>query len=162
MGFVQNQNVWAISEAFARLMKLGQRARTRGKSYGGVDQNGFVIMKYIVTTGPGRASDISGAASMDPSIVTRQVHQLVDAQLLERIADPLDGRATLLRATPAGEEFYETHRCAKDAFYANVFSDWSDNDIAQLATLLDRLNNDIESSLNLEEPQGSTSTQQEN
>jgi len=159
---VQNPDVRTISEAFARLMKLGQRARSRGKSFGGVDQNGYVIMKYIVTTGACRASEISEAAAMDPSIVTRQVHQLIDAQLLERFADPVDGRASLLRSTPAGMEFFDAHRCAKDAFYANVFHDWHDKDISTLATLLNRLNNDIESALNLEEPQDSQSLHQEN
>lgn len=162
MGFVPNQDVRSISEAFARLMKLGQRARSRRKSYGGVDQNGFVIIKYIFTTGACRASEISDAAGMDPSIVTRQVQQLINTGLLERFADPLDGRASLLRCTSAGEDFYEVHRCAKDAFYANVFADWTDADISQLASLLDRLNNDIESALNLEEPQDSQTQHQEN
>ena len=150
---MDNKDVQAVAAGFARLIRLSQRARNRGKSYSGIDHNGFVIVKMIVTGVASRASDIGHAADLDPSIVTRQVHQLIDAGLVERFADPLDGRASLLRCTDAGNEFYESHRSAKESFYRDVFEKWTEADIADLANLLTRLNTDIESALQRDEQQ---------
>lgn len=148
-----SKDVQAVAAGFARLMRLAQRARNRGKSYSGIDHNGFVITKLIVTGVATRATDIGHAAELDPSIVTRQVHQLIDAGLVERIPDPLDGRASLLRCTDEGREFYESHQSAKEVFYNDVFEDWKESDVATLAQLLTRLNTDIESALQRDENQ---------
>lgn len=156
------EDIRTVDREFSRLMRLGNRARARSKMQGGIqggiDHNGIIMIKLINAAGAARASDIAEAAGMDPSLVTRQVHQLVEANLVERFADPIDGRATLLRCTTTGLEFFEAHRCAKEAFYVGVFRDWSDHDIATLAHLLDRLNNDIESAL---QPELANTPQQE-
>ena len=141
------EDIRTVDREFSRLMRLAQRARSRGKAHGGIDPNGIVMIKLIKDAGAARASDIAEAAGMDPALVTRQAHQLIEAQLLERFADPVDGRASLLRCTDQGLEFFEAHRCAKEAFFVDVFREWSAPDIEALANFLDRLNSDIETAL---------------
>jgi DNA-binding MarR family transcriptional regulator len=155
VGSVVSKDVQAIAEGFSRLMRLVQRARNRGKHFSGIDHTGFIITKLIVTGEASRASEIGQTAEIDPSIVTRQVHQLIDAGFIERFADPVDGRASLLRCTEAGRDFYNTQCSTKENFYADVFREWNESDIATFARLLTQLNIDIESALHSKNQQSS-------
>jgi DNA-binding MarR family transcriptional regulator len=77
---------------------------------------------------------------VDPSTVSRQIADLVDLGLVERRADPRDGRATLLAATGAGEERHQLVHERRDHALAVMLADWSGSDVAALADLLRRLN----------------------
>ena len=59
------------------------------------------MLKCLQTEGPLRAGALADCLQSDPSTVSRQVAALVKDGLLERRADPDDGRASLLVLTDA-------------------------------------------------------------
>jgi DNA-binding MarR family transcriptional regulator len=107
---------------------------------GGVPWATYTLLFHLVTGGPRRASALAECVYVDPSTVSRQVDQLVRLGLVERRADPADGRATLLAATEAGRGVYRRIRSARDRMVAGLLTDWPAEDVAALNELLGRLN----------------------
>jgi DNA-binding MarR family transcriptional regulator len=74
----------------------------------------------------------------DPSTISRQVAHLVRLGLVERMADPEDGRATLLTASQEGRRVFEENRRIRIERFAGMLADWSVDDRRKLAELLGR------------------------
>ncbi|MBB4675295.1 MarR family winged helix-turn-helix transcriptional regulator [Crossiella cryophila] len=104
----------------------------------GIDKTSFTLLATLVHTGPLRSSALAEAVYSDPSTISRQVAQLVKDGLVERTADPLDGRATLLAATESGRELFLRHRDRRNEMIASMVSGWPPEDRRQFATLLHR------------------------
>ena len=81
----------------------------------------------------------------DPSTISRQIGHLVKLGLVERTADPVDGRATLLAATAEGLRVFEENRRLRNEKFAEILAGWSDEDRTALAATLARLTSSIES-----------------
>ena len=81
----------------------------------------------------------------DPSTVSRQVAHLVQLGLVERVADPADGRATLLVATDEGRRVFDENRQLRNRRIAGLISGWSDDDRQTFARLLTRFTDAFES-----------------
>src|SRR5690606_5809955 len=94
---------------------------------------------------PRRQGELADVTFLDPSTVSRYVAQLVRAGLVTRQADPLDGRAVQLVATPSGLPLAREAAARRQAYVGEVLADWSPDDAQALVVLLRRLNDDIES-----------------
>jgi DNA-binding MarR family transcriptional regulator len=77
---------------------------------------------------------------LDKSTVSRQVASLVDLGLVDRAADPADGRAQVLSISAEGHRRLAQLRDARRARWEADLSDWEPRDVATLAELLGRLN----------------------
>jgi len=137
-----------FSESFSRLMRLTHRARAQVGSYQGIDFTGVVVIGQLMRTGPMRASDIAGCTGTDPAIITRQTHVLQELGLVDRVADPSDGRARLLTITSLGEQTFLDHAKIKENFFAKIFAEWSQSDLHKFSELFERLLTDFETQLN--------------
>ena len=60
--------------------------------------------------GPIRLSELAAAESLNPTMLSRIVSDLVERGLLERISDAGDRRAAWVKATPAGRQLAERMR----------------------------------------------------
>jgi DNA-binding MarR family transcriptional regulator len=80
----------------------------------------------------------------DPSTISRQIGSLVRLGYVERTADPEDGRATLLAATPEGTRVFDENRRARNQNLAELLSGWSEPDRLALRELLGRFAADLE------------------
>jgi DNA-binding MarR family transcriptional regulator len=85
-----------------------------------------------------RASALAMSVQADLSTVSRQVAVLVSRGLLERQADQLDGRASLLAVTDAGRAAVAAHDQGRQAFFDEVLAGWSAGEMRQFAQQLDR------------------------
>jgi DNA-binding MarR family transcriptional regulator len=110
----------------------------------GVEKAGYMLMAHLVMNGPKRASALADAVHSDPSTVSRQVAQLVRAGLLERRADPQDGRACLLAATDKGSQLFDDMRAKRSIHLDQMLASWPLDRRQQLVELFDALNTDIE------------------
>src|SRR6185437_12366499 len=90
----------------------------------GVEKAGYMLMAHLVMNGPKRASALADAVHSDPSTVSRQVAQLVRAGLLERRADPQDGRACLLAATDNGRQLFDDMRAKRSVHLDQMLASW--------------------------------------
>ena len=136
-------------ESFVRLEReiglLLRRARaisTRlaAELHPDLDGAAYGLLALLQDAGPLRASDLVSRLGLDKSTVSRQVSALVGLGLVDRTADPLDGRAQVLTPSAEGSARLEDIRAARRARWEADLSDWPADDVARLADLLGRLN----------------------
>ena len=128
-----------------RFLRLLERAHHQfNDKPHGVEKAGYMLMARLVLGGPQRTSALAEGVHSDPSTVSRQVAQLVRAGLVERRADPLDGRACLLAATDDGRRLFDNLRAERNHHIDQMLGTWSIERRRQLVELFDALNTDIE------------------
>jgi DNA-binding MarR family transcriptional regulator len=103
----------------------------------------LAVLGRLHSYGPQRLSTIADWSQLDRSSASRQITELADRGLVERLTDPLDGRARLLQLTELGAGLLAQVECRRDQFFRHALRDWSDDDIATLHRLLHRLNEDV-------------------
>jgi len=103
----------------------------------------YGLLFHLTTGGPQRAGALAECVYVDPSTVSRQVDQLVRLGLVERRADPDDGRATLLAATEEGLALHRRMRTRRNKVTAELLADWSPSDVRTLTELLGRFTTEI-------------------
>jgi len=130
-----------------RLVRLVERSKAQAAA----DRPGphleratFGLLCQLVDQGPMRTTALAEAVYCDASTVSRQVQQLVGLGLVERQADPADGRATLLAASRKGRGCLAKARVHRDRRIAELIVDWSPTDRERLIELLDRFNTAFE------------------
>jgi DNA-binding MarR family transcriptional regulator len=135
-----------IGSQLVRLVRLVERvqARYQAEHSDAVDRATYLLLVHLVKDGPRRAGALAEAVHSDPSTVSRQVAHLVQLGLVERVADPADGRATLLVATDEGRRVFDENRQLRNRSLATMMSDWSDDDRQAFARLLTRFTNGFE------------------
>ena len=98
------------------------------------------MLSLAQDAGPLRASELVTRIGLDKSTVSRQVAHLVDLGLVDRAADPVDGRAQVLTPSAEGSARLTRVRDVRRARWEDDLSDWPASDVATLADLLHRLN----------------------
>lgn len=133
-------DVVAVADNFVTLMRTFGKARARmmAAAEHDVEWSSHVILKCLQNEGPMRAGALAECIQSDPSTVSRQVAALVKDGLLERRADPDDGRASLLVLTDAATEVLSAHDRRRLEYFADMLSDWSGEDLQRFAALLAR------------------------
>lgn len=101
------------------------------------------LLHVLRRTGPQRQSALAGSVHTDPSTVSRQVAELVGDGLVERRADPDDGRASLLALTDEGVAAVESMRRLRDERLGTALQDWSTEEIAAMGHDLERLTSSV-------------------
>jgi DNA-binding MarR family transcriptional regulator len=76
-------------------------ARLAGELHPDLDGAAYGLLALLQDAGPLRASDLVTRLGLDKSTVSRQIASLVELGLVDRTADPADGRAQVL--TPSAE-----------------------------------------------------------
>jgi DNA-binding MarR family transcriptional regulator len=139
----------ASDEAFIRLEReiglLLRRSRAISARLAGVlhkdlDGAAYGLLALLQDAGPLRASDLVSRLGLDKSTVSRQVATLVELGLVERTADPADGRAQVLTPSPEGSARLARIRTVRRARWESDLADWPASDVVALGELLARLN----------------------
>jgi DNA-binding MarR family transcriptional regulator len=102
------------------------------------------VLGHLAEAGPQRVGEVAQAVGTDPSTVSRQVAALVAAGMVERRADPDDGRAHLLAVTEDGLRCCADWRRKRIDLLATVLADWPDESRQQLAELIGRFADDVQ------------------
>jgi DNA-binding MarR family transcriptional regulator len=99
---------------------------------------GLTALRGIDRHGPIVVSDLARKVRVDLSTMSRQLRPLEAVDLIARSTDPNDGRVAWLTVTGKGRRLLaRVDQAVVDDFDA-ALGDWSDDDRAQLADLLDR------------------------
>jgi DNA-binding MarR family transcriptional regulator len=142
----QRDQVATVADNIVALMCSLGRAKTRMMTRGpdDVEWSAQVLLRRLARRGPMRASELAGWLHADPSTVSRQVAALVRAGLLERRADPEDGRASILALTPKADDLVAAHEQRRAEHFAALLAGWSGDDLTRFAELLARFTADYE------------------
>jgi len=137
-----------VSGQLIRLVRLMERkqAQYQAEHPDAVERAAYLLLVHLVKDGPRRAGALAEAVHSDPSTISRQIAHLVRLGLVERTADPEDGRATLLAATDEGRRVFEENRRVRNTRIAEMLEDWSVDDRRTLAELLGRFTTDFANS----------------
>jgi DNA-binding MarR family transcriptional regulator len=129
-----------VGSQLIRIVRLVERvqAHYHAEHPDAVDRATYLLLVHLVKDGARRAGALAETVHLDPSTVSRQVAQLVRLGLVERVADPADGRATLLVATDEGHRVFDENRQLRNRRIAALMADWSDDDRHMFARLLAR------------------------
>jgi DNA-binding MarR family transcriptional regulator len=132
--------VASLTESFIDLQRTVRRSKARLLAAAGddVESAGQALLHTVQTEGPMRASALAASVQSDLSTVSRQVTVLVARGLLERRADQLDGRASLLAVTDAGRAAIAQHERGRQAFFDEVLTGWSTDELNQFAQQMER------------------------
>lgn len=115
-------------------------ARLARELHPDLDGAAYGLLALLQDAGPLRASDLVARLGLDKSTVSRQISSLVALGLVDRAADPEDGRAQVLTPSAEGAARLNGIRDARRARWQSDLSDWETDDVATLAVLLGRLN----------------------
>ena len=116
------------------------QGRLAGQLHADLDGAAYGLLVLLDDAGPLRASDVVARLGLDKSTVSRQVASLVDLGLVDRAADPDDGRAQVLSTSPEGHRRLSQLRDARRERWEADLAGWETTDVATLAQLLGRLN----------------------
>ncbi|NSC22579.1 winged helix-turn-helix transcriptional regulator [Streptomyces albus subsp. chlorinus] len=97
------------------------------------------VLMLLSKHGEMRTSRLAELMAIDMSVTSRHVAHVADRGWIERHPDPQDGRSRLLRISESGERFLTELSAHTTESLAAHLHDWSDEDVAQLNTLLSRL-----------------------
>jgi DNA-binding MarR family transcriptional regulator len=115
-------------------------ARLAGQLHPDLDGAAYGLLALLQDAGPLRASDLVARLGLDKSTVSRQVANLVGLGLVDRTADPDDGRAQVLTPSAEGAARLALIRTARRERWESDLGHWPAEDVATLADLLHRLN----------------------
>lgn len=122
-------------------ISLGRTAARHRAELSGVDLSrpALAILAALHGEGPARLSTLSSVTHLEAPLVSREIRQLEAEGYVSRVADPDDGRAVIVATTELGRETYLRFRSTTDAIIAETFSDWTDDELVELAQVLERL-----------------------
>jgi DNA-binding MarR family transcriptional regulator len=147
------QSTLLIADVEHELSKFFRRSRSASmllarRIHPGMDAGDYALMSQIdLGTSQGRAglraSEVTQELGLDKSTVSRGIAHLESLGLIERVGDPDDGRARLLRLTEMGAQRFGAIREQRRAQFKAILDRWDPADLDTLARLLGRLNADL-------------------
>ncbi|MEP6561944.1 MAG: MarR family winged helix-turn-helix transcriptional regulator [Nakamurella sp.] len=133
-----------IAAAVIDMVKQFSGIKSRVLTGPEADHSPMFLLVKLAVHGPRRASDLAELVCADPSTVSRQVASLVKGGLLERRADPDDGRASILVPTELGRARASEYGRRSAASMKPIVADWSAQDRIDLLRLVRQYTEGIE------------------
>jgi DNA-binding MarR family transcriptional regulator len=127
-----------VSLGLIRVMKLMQALRQHApRQHPAVDTAAYPVL-FTLAAEPQRVSTLAELVHSDVSTVSRQVSTLAAHGLLEKVSDPEDGRAQVVRLSTEGQELVARIQHTRNEWFATLLADWDHEDAADFAAHLER------------------------
>lgn len=127
------------AEATALALAVGRLYRRLRTGDGELSHGLFSALATATKYGPIRLAEVAQRESVSAPSATRLVTELENQGLVEREMDPADGRAVLIRATPAGREIIDSARSARVAIMSELLDGLDSTDHDALTAALPAL-----------------------
>jgi DNA-binding MarR family transcriptional regulator len=100
---------------------------------------GLMVLSAVERIGPARISDVAADVQVNLSVASRQIQALQDDGFVDRVADPHDGRSSLVAITDDGSaKLAGAHQRLLDALGTAV-AEWERDEVVGLADGIVRL-----------------------
>lgn len=127
-----------LNTDLVRVLKLFQSMRQHApKLHPGVEPASYPILFNLVDE-PRRVSVLAECVLSDVSTVSRQVTTLVAHGLLDKLADPHDGRACMVSLSAEGAELVQRLKAGRAEWFRQTLRDWEPADAEAFADYLER------------------------
>jgi DNA-binding MarR family transcriptional regulator len=128
---MKTADVRALAAGIERLTFWLRRAAPQA-----VSSSTITALDRLATEGPLRVSELAAREAMTQPGVTMLVHRMAEAGWAERVPDPTDGRASLVRVTPAGRAVLADRLAARAQVLRDRLAQLSDADQELLVAAL--------------------------
>jgi DNA-binding MarR family transcriptional regulator len=125
-----------------RLAVTRTARRLRQEAPAGLTPSQGAALATIERHGPLTPSELAQRERVQRPTIARMLAGLEERGLVQRAADPADGRSSLISLAPAGRELLDDVRTRKDAYLASRLRELDPEERAALdraATILERL-----------------------
>lgn len=135
----------ALAETEEQMLELGSNLRGALRAAAtridpALQPVGLKILRALRRCGPTHSSALAEMLEVDRSVISRQARLLEDLGLLELAADPADGRARFLAATPLAVERMSAVPGVDKSFISVRLAGWTEAELQQFTGFLARLN----------------------
>jgi len=124
----------------ARLFRRAFNARTKGS---GITALQWRLISYLKRHEGIRQGPLADLIEVEPITLSRMVDRLVEADLVERRADPTDRRAWRLYLTGRAGDLLKTMRRTAEDLNAEATEGLTPAELEQLADLVDRIRSNL-------------------
>jgi DNA-binding MarR family transcriptional regulator len=142
-----SDEVIEIERALTRITYLSTRARRHERlmALAGVplDRAAVALLRQVADSEPLRPGELATRLGVEASHVTRTVQQLQKSGYVTRVPDPDDRRAQRIELTEAGREAIARVRDAGARGMQLALSEWTPEELRQLAGLFHRMVDDF-------------------
>jgi len=100
---------------------------------------GLMVLSVVCRIGPARISDVAAETQVNLSVASRQIQALEDEGAVDRVADPHDGRSSLIAISEAGRATLDRAHQRLVATIGDAVQDWDAGEVTGLADGIVRL-----------------------
>ena len=133
-----------IADSIISLIRIYGSIKARVATAADPETTALFPLVRLVKEGPQRAKELAESMNADPSTVSRQVATLVRTGMVERKADPDDGRASILVPTELGVCRVQEHFVNRGQMIEPMIADWPADDRSEFLRLLRRYTDSLE------------------
>lgn len=135
----------AIEALEQQLSMLWRRARSNSykvarRVHPDMEPAAYGLLVILQLEGSMRLTDIAASVGVGKPSVSRQIAMLEHLGLVQKEADPLDGRAQAISLTRAGTRQLVAAQAARKGAFHELMEDWDVEDLTRLGTLIAQLN----------------------
>ena len=141
---LDRQTAERVSVGLIRLMKLLQALRQHApRIHPAVDATAYPIL-FNLAAEPRRVSALAECVHSDVSTVSRQVSTLEAHGLVDKVSDPDDGRAQVVRLSDEGQALLAGIQQQRTEWFGELMADWTAEEASDFAGHLERFGADLE------------------
>ncbi|OUB34388.1 hypothetical protein BK708_05845 [Bacillus thuringiensis serovar yunnanensis] len=141
---MKNQYIEEIEHEVVRLLRRADLKKLLDRDTKGMDRSAYLLMKKLEKEGPLPISVIANFFKVNASTISRQIQSLKSNGWVTSFSDKNDARVNLVTLTNEGINMLMVTKIKRMEVYSDLLSNWSEEDIQTLATLLSKLNISIE------------------
>ncbi|WP_299037548.1 MarR family winged helix-turn-helix transcriptional regulator [uncultured Pseudokineococcus sp.] len=130
----------------ARGLHRSSRAMLRASAPDRTGAAAEAVLGVVAEAGESRPGALACRLGTSPSVLSRQLAELEDAGLLDRRADPADGRAHLVRVSTEGAALLAETAAARAERLRRALDGWTEDEARSALESLARLRRDLEAS----------------
>ena len=135
----------AVQALEQQLSMLWRRARSNSykvarRVHPDMEPAAYGLLVILQREGSMRLTDLAASIGVGKPSVSRQIAMLEQLGLVQKTADPLDGRAQSISLTDAGLRQLSTAQEARKEAFHHLMEDWSLSDLTTLGNLISQLN----------------------
>jgi DNA-binding MarR family transcriptional regulator len=136
-----------VGADLVRFVKLLKAARAQAPRLHPEVESAAYPALFNLAEGERRVSALADCIHSDISTTSRQVSTLAGHGLLEKLSDPEDGRAQVVRLTPAGQELVAAIHRQSTEWFQELLDGWTAQEAGEFAAGLEHFIASLEASL---------------
>jgi DNA-binding MarR family transcriptional regulator len=135
-----DETIARIEREVTRLVRHAEIAVARKPESDRLVRSGYLLLSALEADGPLGIAALALGTHVDISTASRQISPLERQGLVRRLSNPADGRGSLIEITPEGRARLRTTRDERHSTFLSLLHDWPEEDRAEFAGYLARLN----------------------